>query len=110
MRQTGEDPCQLRKRAGHYRPWSGRRRLTEAAAGYLRTTRRLTPEPPMRAALARRTSLLARCRDAGGTATGFLLAVLVLIAVGVAAFFYFGGEADVNIKEPDVTVTTTSNN
>ena len=44
--------------------------------------------------------------DAGSTATGFLLALLVLAAVGVAAFFYFGGEADVDIKEPDVKVTS----
>ncbi len=44
-------------------------------------------------------------RDAGSTASGFLIAILVLAAVGVAAFFYFGGRADVNIKNPDVTVS-----
>jgi len=44
--------------------------------------------------------------DAGSTATGFLLAILILAAVGVAAFFYFGGDADVDIKEPDVKVTS----
>lgn len=46
--------------------------------------------------------------DFGGAATGFLLAILVLAAVGVAAFFYFGGEADVDIKQPDVTVSSTA--
>ena len=45
-------------------------------------------------------------RDAGSTASGFLVAILVLAAIGVAAFFYFGGEADVDIKKPDVTVTS----
>ena len=44
--------------------------------------------------------------EAGGTATGFLLAILVLAAVGIAAFFYFGGEADVDINEPNVEVST----
>jgi hypothetical protein len=47
-------------------------------------------------------------RDAGSTASGFLIAILVLAAVGVAAFFYFGGEADVNIKEPNVDVSTSA--
>jgi len=46
--------------------------------------------------------------DAGSTASGFLIAILVLAAVGVAAFFYFGGEADVDIKEPDVDVSTSA--
>lgn len=46
--------------------------------------------------------------DFGGAATGFLLAILVLAVVGVAAFFYFGGEADVDIKQPDVTVSSTA--
>jgi hypothetical protein len=45
-------------------------------------------------------------RDAGSTATGFLIAIVVLAAVGVAAFFYFGGRADVNIKEPNVNVSS----
>jgi hypothetical protein len=44
--------------------------------------------------------------DLGGTATGFLLAILVLAVIGVAAFFYFGGEADVDIQEPNVEVST----
>jgi hypothetical protein len=44
--------------------------------------------------------------EVGSTATGFLLAILVLAAVGIAAFFYFGGEADVDIKEPNVDVST----
>ena len=44
-------------------------------------------------------------RDAGSTASGFLIAILVLAAVGVAAFFYFGGEADVDINEPNVDVS-----
>ena len=46
--------------------------------------------------------------EAGGTATGFLLAILVLAAVGIAAFFYFGGEADVDIQEPNVDVSTST--
>jgi hypothetical protein len=45
-------------------------------------------------------------RDAGSTATGFLIAIVVIAAVGVAAFFYFGGRADVNIKEPNVSVSS----
>jgi hypothetical protein len=45
-------------------------------------------------------------RDAGSTATGFLIAIVVIAALGVAAFFYFGGRADVNIKEPNVSVSS----
>ncbi|MGH3989109.1 MAG: hypothetical protein ACRDTZ_17630 [Pseudonocardiaceae bacterium] len=45
--------------------------------------------------------------EAGGAASGLVLAILVLAAVGVAAFFWLGGEADVDIKTPDKTVTTT---
>ena len=44
--------------------------------------------------------------DAGSTASGFLIAILVLAAIGVAAFFYFGGEADVDVKNPDVQVSS----
>jgi hypothetical protein len=44
--------------------------------------------------------------EAGGAMTGVVVAVLILIAVGVGAFFYFGGEADVDIKTPDVSVTS----
>ena len=47
-------------------------------------------------------------RDAGSTASGFLIAILVLAAIGVAAFIYFGGEADVDIKEPNVDVSTSA--
>jgi hypothetical protein len=47
-------------------------------------------------------------RDAGSTASGFLIAILVLAAIGVAAFFYFGGEADVDINEPNVDVSTSA--
>jgi hypothetical protein len=47
-----------------------------------------------------------RPSDAGGAVSGFLVAILVLAGVAVAAFFYFGGEADVDIKEPDVKVTS----
>ena len=45
-------------------------------------------------------------RDAGGVASGVIVAVLILAAVAVGAFFYFGGEADVDIKNPDVSVTS----
>jgi hypothetical protein len=47
-----------------------------------------------------------RTRDAGGAATGFIVAVLVLAAVAVGAFFYFGGEADVDVKNPDIQVSS----
>jgi hypothetical protein len=57
----------------------------------------------------RRTTSLFISPDTGSTATGFLLALVLLVAVGIAAFFYFGGKADVKIKEPNVKVTTTSN-
>ena len=36
--------------------------------------------------------------DVGGAVTGAVVAVVVLAAVAVGAFFYFGGEADVDIK------------
>lgn len=45
-------------------------------------------------------------RDTGGALTGVLVAVLLLAAVAVGAFLYFGGEADVNIKKPDVQVSS----
>jgi hypothetical protein len=38
--------------------------------------------------------------------TGFLVAILVLAAVAIGAFFYFGGEADVDVKNPDVEVSS----
>lgn len=47
-----------------------------------------------------------RRTDAGGAVSGLLVAVLVLAGVAVAAFFYFGGEADVDIKNPDVQVSS----
>lgn len=53
-----------------------------------------------------RRSPVGRTPDAGGAATGFIVAILVLAAVAVGAFFYFGGEADVDVKNPDVTVSS----
>ena len=47
-------------------------------------------------------------REVGGAFTGLLVAVLILAAVGVGAFYYFGGRADVQIKKPDVGVTSTA--
>jgi hypothetical protein len=47
-----------------------------------------------------------RADDTGGAVTGFLVAILVLVAVAVGAFFYFGGEADVDVKKPDVQVSS----
>lgn len=44
--------------------------------------------------------------DRGGAASGVLVAILILAAVAVGAFFYFGGEADVDIQKPEVTVTS----
>jgi hypothetical protein len=44
--------------------------------------------------------------EAGGALTGLIIAVLILAAVGIGAFFYFGGEADVDIKKPDVHVSS----
>lgn len=46
-----------------------------------------------------------RTTDLGGAATGFMVAILVLVVVGVAAFFYFGGEANVDIEKPNVDVS-----
>lgn len=45
-------------------------------------------------------------RDAGGAVAGLVVAILILAAVAIGAFFYFGGEADVDIKKPEVTVTS----
>ena len=47
-------------------------------------------------------------RDAGGVMSGILVAVLILAAVGIGAFYYFGGDAnvDVKIKKPDVSVSS----
>lgn len=44
--------------------------------------------------------------DLGGAMSGVVVAVLILAAVAIGAFFYFGGEADVDIKEPDISVTS----
>jgi hypothetical protein len=45
-------------------------------------------------------------RDAGGVGSGILIAVVILAALVVGGFFYFGGEADVDIKNPDVHVSS----
>ena len=44
--------------------------------------------------------------EAGGAMAGVVVAVLILAAVVVGAFFYFGGEADVDINDPEVTITS----
>lgn len=44
--------------------------------------------------------------EAGGIASGLVVAIVILAAVAVAGFFYFGGRADVNIKKPDVKVSS----
>jgi len=67
----------------------------------------------MRPAATRRTSrsLSARLRsERGSAASGVLVALVVLVAVGVGAFYYFGGRAnvDVKIKKPDVHVSSTA--
>ena len=45
--------------------------------------------------------------DRGGAASGVVIAVVILAAIVVAGFFYFGGEADVDIKNPDIHVSST---
>ena len=47
-------------------------------------------------------------RDAGGIFSGIAIAVLILAVVGIGAFYYFGGDADVDVKidKPDVSVTS----
>jgi hypothetical protein len=47
-----------------------------------------------------------RPADIGSAVTGFLAAILVLAVLAVGAFFYFGGEADVDIENPEVTVSS----
>ena len=44
--------------------------------------------------------------ETGGILSGLVVLVLVVAGVAVAAFFFLGGQADVNIKPPDKTVTT----
>ena len=38
--------------------------------------------------------------------SGLLIAILILVAAATAAFFFFGGEADVDVKSPDVKVSS----
>ena len=47
-----------------------------------------------------------RPSDTGGIVGSLLLAVLILAVVAAGAFFYFGGKAKVEIKKPNVTVTS----
>jgi hypothetical protein len=49
-------------------------------------------------------------RETGGAAAGFIVAIVLLVALGVGAFFYFGGEADVDIKKPNVDVSASPEN
>jgi hypothetical protein len=44
--------------------------------------------------------------DGGSALGGVLIAVIILAAVAIGAFFYFGGKADVKIKKPDVKVSS----
>ena len=44
--------------------------------------------------------------DKGALGSGLLIAILILVAAATAAFFYFGGDADVDVKSPDVKVST----
>lgn len=44
--------------------------------------------------------------DKGAIGSGILIAVLILAALAVAGFFFFGGEADVDVKEPNVKVSS----
>ena len=44
--------------------------------------------------------------EAGGVGSGILIAVVILAALVVGGFFYFGGEADVDIKNPDIKVSS----
>jgi hypothetical protein len=48
--------------------------------------------------------------ETGGAITGFLVAIVLLVAVGLAAFFYFGGDANVDIKKPNVSVSASPEN
>lgn len=45
-------------------------------------------------------------RDTGAIGSGLLIAILILVAAATAAFFFFGGEADVDVKSPDVKVSS----
>lgn len=44
--------------------------------------------------------------ETGSTATGFVLALLIVAALAVGAFFLFGGEADVEVTPPAVDVSS----
>ena len=46
--------------------------------------------------------------DRGGTAGGFLIAVVILAVIAVAAFFFLGGSADIDadVNPPAVDVST----
>jgi hypothetical protein len=60
------------------------------------------------ATLSSRSAAHSSAPDAGGVLAGFLLAVLVVALVGAAAFYYFGGRADVDVKikkTPNITVS-----
>ena len=46
-----------------------------------------------------------RGNDVGGTLAGVLITLLVLALIGAAAFFYFGGRADVDVEEPNVEIS-----
>jgi len=38
--------------------------------------------------------------------SGVLIAVLILAAIGIGAFFYFGGSANVDVKKPSIQVSS----
>lgn len=44
--------------------------------------------------------------DRGAIGSGILVALLILAAVAIGAFFYFGGQADVNVTPPNVEVSS----
>ena len=55
------------------------------------------------------TPLLTTARstsDGGGAMAGVIVAIVILAAVGIGAFFYFGGEANVDVKKPDIQVSS----
>lgn len=46
--------------------------------------------------------------DLGGTATGFLIALVLLAVVALAGFFFLGGSADIDadVNAPAVDIST----
>ena len=44
--------------------------------------------------------------DAGRAMSGVIVAIVILAAVGIGAFFYFGGEANVDVKKPSIQVSS----